>query len=192
MSRETQTTYVSPSQPFPFNYRPFQVVNTPGLVIREPRTGTDLVVPLAVPDLDELLEKGKSPQDKALEKYNLLEERMRAMEGIRIPESIDVAELNLVPGLVIPHMFKTPTFNKYDGTKCPTTHLTMYCRKMSAYTDNDNKLLIYCFQDSLTEIAAQWYLKLDRKHVRSWNDLARAFLTKHKHATDFTPDKLSF
>ena len=67
----------------------------------------------------------------------------------------------------------------------------MYCRKMLAYTDND-KLLIYCFQDSLIKVAAQWYLKLDRTHIRSWKDLARAFLTQLKHATDFTPDRLAF
>ena len=115
---------------------------------------------------------------------------MRAMEGINIPRSLDAIELSLVSGLVIPHMFKTPTFDKYDCTKCPTTHLTMYYQKMSTYTDND-KLLIYCFQDSLTGIAMQWYLKLDRVHIRSWKDLARTFLTQHKHAIDFTPDRLS-
>ena len=87
------------------------------------------------------------------------------MEGIDIYGSLDVTELSLVPSLVIPHKFKTPTFDKYDGTKCPTTHLTMYCRKMSAYIDND-KLLIYYFQDSLIGIAAQWYLKLDRAYIR--------------------------
>ena len=75
------------------------------------------------------------------------------MEGIIIPRSIDAVELSLEPGLVIPYKFKTPTFDKYDGTKCPTTHFTMYFRKMSTYTDND-KLLIYCFQDNLTGIAA--------------------------------------
>ena len=132
--------------------------------------------PLAVPDLDEVVEKEKSSQDKALEKYELLEERLRAMEGIDIPESLDTTELSLVPGLVITHKFKTPMLDKYDGTKCPTTHLTMYCRKMSAYTDND-KLLIYCFQDNLIGVAAQWYLKLDRTHILSWKNLARAFLT---------------
>ena len=146
--------------------------------------------PLAVPNLNELVEKGKSLHDKALEKYKLLEERMRAMEGINIPGSLDATELSLVPGLVIPHKFKTLTFDKYDGTKCSTTHLMMYYRKMSAYTDND-KLLIHCFQDSLTGIAAQWYLKLDRVYIRSWKDLASAFLTQHKHATDFTFDRLS-
>ena len=71
-------------------------MNTPGLVMQEPKTNADFVDPLAVPDIDELAEKGKSPQDKALEKYELLEERMRAIEGISIPGSIDAIELSLV------------------------------------------------------------------------------------------------
>ena len=128
-------------------------MNTLGLVMQEPKADADLVDPLAIPDLDELTGKGKPLHDNVLEKYELLEERMRAMEGINIPRSLDATELSLVLGLVIPHKFKTLTFDKYDGTKCPTTHLTMYCRKMSAYTDND-KLLIYCFQDSLIGVAA--------------------------------------
>ena len=74
------------------------------------------------------------------------------MKGINILGSLDATKLSLVSGLVIPHKFKTPTFDKYDDTKCLTTHLTMYYRKMSAYIDND-KLMIYCFLDSLTGIA---------------------------------------
>ena len=74
--------------------------------------GADLVDPLAILDLDEMVIKGKSPEDKALEKYELLEERLRVMEGIDIPGSLDATELSLVPGLVIPHKFKTPIFDK--------------------------------------------------------------------------------
>ena len=59
----------------------------------------------------------------------------------------------------------------------------MYYRKMFAHIDND-KLLIYCFQDSLD-------LRLDRTHIRSWKKLARASFTQHKHATNFTPDRCS-
>ena len=88
------------------------------------------------------------------------------MEGINIPGGIDAGELSLVHGLVISHKFKTLAFDKYDGTKCPTMHLTMYCRKISAHTDND-KLFIYCFQDSLTGIVVQWYLRLDQTHIWS-------------------------
>ena len=144
LPRENLTTYASPSTAYPFNYGLLQVVKTLGLVIHEPMADANPVDLLATPDLDELVEKGKSLQDKALKKYEFLEERMRAMEKINIPGSLDTTELSLVLGLVIPHKFKTPTFDKYDGTKCPTTHLMIYYQKMSAYTDND-KLLIYCF-----------------------------------------------
>ena len=78
-SHETQATYASPSQTFPFNYEPFQVINTPEVIIWQPKMGVDPVDPLAVPDLDEVVKKEKSPQDKALKKYELLKEKMRAM-----------------------------------------------------------------------------------------------------------------
>ena len=102
LPRENPITYALSSVAYPFNYELPQVVNTLGLVMREPNTSTDLVDPLAVPDLDELAEKEKSLQDKVLEKYELLEERIRAMEGINILESLDVTKLSLVLGLVIP------------------------------------------------------------------------------------------
>ena len=54
-----------------------------------------------------------------------------------------------MPGLIIPAKFKIPKFDKYDGTSCPMSHLKMYCRKMVVHIGND-KLLIHCFQDSLT------------------------------------------
>ena len=82
------------------------------MVIRELKTDTDPVDPLTVPNLDELAEKRKSLQDKALKKYELLEERMRVMEGIDIPRSLDATELSLVSGLVIPHKFKTPNLRQ--------------------------------------------------------------------------------
>ena len=75
-------------------------MNTSVLVMQKPKANADLMDPLVVPDLDEIIEKGKSPQDKAVEKYELLEERMRTMEGINIPRSLDATELSLVSGLV--------------------------------------------------------------------------------------------
>ncbi|RDX80383.1 hypothetical protein CR513_39075, partial [Mucuna pruriens] len=45
-----------------------------------------------------------------------------------------------------------PTFDKYRGTSCPKSHLTMYCRKMILHT-HDDTLLIHFFQESLTGAA---------------------------------------
>ncbi|XP_017976457.1 PREDICTED: uncharacterized protein LOC108661972 [Theobroma cacao] len=104
--------------------------------------------------------------------------------------SMDAIELCLVPDVVIPPKFKVSDFEKYDGTKCPVTHITMYCRRMASYA-HDDKLLIHCFQDSLTGAAVKWYVQLDRNRIYTWKDLTRAFVAQYKHVTDMAPDRLS-
>ena len=81
---------------------------------------------------------------------------MKAVEGSGVYGLVDAYKMSLVPDLVLPPKFKAPTFDKYDGTKCPSAHLYMYSRKMTGYTSND-KLLIYYFQDSLSGSAMRWY-----------------------------------
>ncbi|KAL4324891.1 hypothetical protein GQ457_11G032970 [Hibiscus cannabinus] len=117
-----------------------------------------------VPNLDEIADKAKN--DKKLEdKYNKLEGITKTLQG------------------------GVPDLEKYDGTTCPSTHLTMYCRKMSMHLDNE-KLLIHCFQDSLTGSAARWYTQLSRVDIQTWRDLSKAFLEQYKHVTDLVPTRL--
>ena len=91
---------------------------------------------------------------------------MKAIEGLNASKEMGAAELTLVPDLVLLPKFKTSEFEKFNGDTCPVAHLTMYCRKMIEYTNND-KLLIHCFQDSLIGTAARWYMQLSRSHIRS-------------------------
>ena len=112
------------------------------------------------------------------------------MEGSDVYGLVDACKMSLVPDLVLPSKFKVPTFDKYDDTKCPSAHLYMYCRKMTGLTSN-NKLLIHYFQDSLSEFATKWYNLLSRDQIKSWADLAKAFLVQYKHMTDTAPDRLS-
>ena len=112
------------------------------------------------------------------------------MEGSNVYGMVDAYKMSLVPDLVLPPKFKVPTFDKYDGTKCPSAHLYIYCRKMTGYTSND-KLLIHCFQDSLSGSATRWYNFLSRDQIKSWTNLAKAFLVQYKHMTDTTPDRMS-
>lgn len=62
---------------------------------------------------------------------------------------LDDAEMCLVPEVVIAAKFKVSDFEKYKGSSDPRTHIRAYCRKMDAYSD-DNQLLMYFFQDSLS------------------------------------------
>ncbi|KAA3483834.1 gag/pol polyprotein [Gossypium australe] len=99
-------------------------------------------------------------------------------------------KLSLVPGLVLPPKFKAPDFEKYDGTRCPKAHLTMFCQKMAGHKDED-KLLIHCFQESLIGSALRWYNQLGRERIQSWDDLATAFCEQYKHVSDIAPDRLT-
>ena len=143
----------------------------------------DTADPITVPDLDDPKEQEKirkesleqSESNEAQRKLELIEECLRMVERSGAYSLIDASKMSLVPDLVLPPKFKVPVFDKYDSTKCPSTHMYMYCQKMTGHTSND-KLLIYCFQDNLTGSATRWYNQLSRDQIGSWTDLAKAFL----------------
>ena len=86
----------------------------------------------------------QSESNEAQQKLELIEERLRMVEGSDAYSLVDASKMSLVSDLVLPSKFKVPTFDKYDGTKCRSAHLYMYCRKMTGHTNND-KLLIHYF-----------------------------------------------
>ena len=83
-----------------------------------------------------------------IKKFDHIKERLRVIEGGENYAFADMAELCLVPDVVIPPKFKVPDFDKYKGTTCLKNHLKMYYRIMGAYT-KDEKLLMHFFQESL-------------------------------------------
>ncbi|RDX92396.1 hypothetical protein CR513_25483, partial [Mucuna pruriens] len=115
----------------------------------------------------------------------MLEERLRIIEGFDSHE-LDVVDLCLVPDVVLPTDFKIPKFKKYRGSSCPHVHLAMYYRKMASYIHQD-KMLVHCFQDSLTGAALSWYVNLEKGRVKMWKDLAEAFLCQYKYNKDMAP-----
>ena len=115
---------------------------------------------------------------------------MRAFEGIHLYDPIKAVEMCLVPNVVIPKKFRVPKFVNYTGTQCPITHLKAYCNKMDEVV-NDEKLLIHFFQDSLSNVALTWYMRLDNTKVKKWKDLVDAFMRQYKFNIDVDPDRLS-
>ena len=122
------------------------------------------------------------------EKLDLIEERLRAIEGIGDYPFPDMPKLCLVPNIVIPPKFKVPDFDKYKGTTFPKNHLKMYCRKMGAYS-REEKLLMHFFQESLAGSAVTWYTNLEASRIRSWRDLIAAFIRQYQYNTDMAPDR---
>ncbi|XP_050877425.1 uncharacterized protein LOC127081187 [Lathyrus oleraceus] len=120
--------------------------------------------------------------------YQLLDDRIRSIEGFSA-FGIDARDHCLVPNVVLPQKFKVSDLPKYKGPSCPRSHITMYCRKMASYIDND-KLLIHCFQDSLYRASLDWYMGLERSKIRSLRDLSEAFLKQYKYNLDMAPTRL--
>ncbi|KAA0032021.1 Gag-pro-like protein [Cucumis melo var. makuwa] len=135
---------------------------------QNPNTTTQQAVHVSDPISTLITEGGKkiSEEQGSRRRMEFLEERLRAIEGADMYGSIDATQLCLISDVVIPPKFKTPDFEKYNGTTCPKSHLVMYCRKMSAYA-HDDKLLICCFQDSLVGPASRWYMQFDGSQVHS-------------------------
>ncbi|XP_014523719.1 uncharacterized protein LOC106780001, partial [Vigna radiata var. radiata] len=140
----------------------------------------------------------KSPEMKSspyavtptdFEKLEMLEKKLRVIEGKDVFEFGDARKLCLVPDVVIPPKFKLPEFEKYRGNTCPRNHIIMYCRKMVAYT-HDEKLLIHFFQESLTGVTLSWYMRLGPTHICSWKDLVDAFVRQYEYNKDLRPDRL--
>ena len=71
LPRETQAMYASPFQPinsYSYPYGPPQIVQTPGLVLREPNVDTNPITPLMVLDLDDPAKKEKLHQTRHIGK----------------------------------------------------------------------------------------------------------------------------
>jgi len=100
-----------------------------------------------------------------------LEQRPRAFEGTSLHDHIKVVEMCLVPNVVIPKKFRVPEFIKYTGTQCLVTHLKAYCNKMAEVV-YDEKLLFHFFQDSLSDVAHTWYMRLDNTKIKKIEGLS--------------------
>ena len=55
---------------------------------------------------------------------------------------------------------------------------------------HDQKLMIPCFQDNLSGAYLDWYMQLERTHIRSWADQANAFLRHDKYKLYMAPTRL--
>jgi hypothetical protein len=128
--------------------------------------------------------------DDLQEKYDEMQREMRALCGKKVFGKT-AYDLCLMPNVQIPHKFKVPDFEKYKGNSYPEEHLTMYVRKMSAYS-KDNQVLIYYFQESLASPASKWYMNLDKIKIQTFHDMCEAFVQQYQYNMDMAPDRSDF
>ena len=110
------------------------------------------------------------------------------MEIQRVP-GLDLEELALVPGVVIPPKFKVPTFEKYDGVSCHKLYLRSCVRKIQPHTA-DQKLWVHFLQESLAGTLLEWFYQLEGTNIHTWEDLAAVFYKQYQYNVDLAPTRV--
>ncbi|XP_071909661.1 uncharacterized protein [Coffea arabica] len=104
--------------------------------------------------------ESSAPVDmKLLKRLDRFDEFIRKSQGLSKQGVLDYDDLCLFPNVQLPVGFKTPKFNKYDGTGNPKTHLRLFANKLGKPVD-DERLPLRLFPESLEGDALDWYSNL--------------------------------
>ncbi|XP_077253175.1 uncharacterized protein LOC143892437 [Tasmannia lanceolata] len=112
-----------------------------------------------------MVSKEKEMSDK-LEKemYNKFRKLAQDVENMKFqgPKKFDISELMIPLEAILPPKFKTPDYDKYDGTGCPRSHVG-WLIKLSQQHGLNPEQMAQLFPVSLVGIAKQWRLIKDNK-----------------------------
>ncbi|XP_071921844.1 uncharacterized protein [Coffea arabica] len=131
--------------------------------------------------------ESSAPVDaKLLKRLDRFDEFIRKSQGLSKQGVLDYDDLCLFPNVQLPMGFKTPKFNKYDGTGNPKTHLRLFANKLGKPVDDEN-LPLRLFPESLEGDALDWYSNLKPEEVKTWLDLSNAFIRQYEYNCELAP-----
>ena len=81
-----------------------------------------------------------------------------------------------IPAASLPAKFRMPDIERYSGIGCPKIHLRLYSTVMRAHGIDDAQL-VALFPMSLSGAAQRWFASVEPSRLRTWEDVAREFLT---------------
>ncbi|XP_071912336.1 uncharacterized protein [Coffea arabica] len=133
--------------------------------------------------------ESSAPVDmKLLKRLDRFDEFIRKSQGLSKQGVLDYDDLCLFPNVQLPVGFKTPKFNKYDGTGNPKTHLRLFANKLGRLVDDEN-LPLRLFPESLEGDALDWYSNLKPEEVKTWLDLSNAFIRQYEYNCELAPTR---
>ena len=75
----------------------------------------------------------------------------------------------------LPPKFKMPKMDSFDGTGNPMNHLKQYVLAMKPLGLTKEQIIL-CFPRTLSGVALQWYLSLEKAKMNDWNKMAKTFV----------------
>eukprot|EP00261_Vitis_vinifera_P017496 XP_010647210.1 PREDICTED: uncharacterized protein LOC104878456 [Vitis vinifera] len=88
-----------------------------------------------------------------------------------------------IPAASLPAKFRMPDIERYSGIGCPKIHLRLYSTVMRAHGIDDAQL-VALFPMSLSGAAQRWFASVEPSRLRTWEDVAREFLTQFAFSAD--------
>nr|XP_027090324.1 uncharacterized protein LOC113711359 [Coffea arabica] len=125
---------------------------------------------------------------KLLKRLDRFDEFIRKSQGLSKQGVLDYDDLCLFPNVQLPVGFKTPKFNKYDGTGNPKTHLRLFANKLGKPVDDEN-LPLRLFPESLEGDALDWCSNLKPEEAKTWLDLSNAFIRQYEYNCELAPTR---
>ncbi|XP_071933141.1 uncharacterized protein [Coffea arabica] len=133
--------------------------------------------------------ESSAPVDmKLLKRLDRFDEFIRKSQDLSKQGVLDYDDLCLFLNVQLPVGFKTPKFNKCDGTSNPKTHLRLFANKLGKPVDDEN-LPLRLFPESLEGDALDWYSNLKPEEVKTWIDLSNAFIRQYEYNYELAPTR---
>jgi hypothetical protein len=82
-----------------------------------------------------------------------------------------------IEGARLPRNFSPPNYMIYDGRTDPIGHISHFRQSMALHLNND-ALMCRMFPSSLGPMSLRWFNCLQHSSIRSWDELAEAFVSR--------------
>ncbi|RVW36774.1 hypothetical protein CK203_117747 [Vitis vinifera] len=124
-------------------------------------------------------------EDTRLAKQEAKVERLESMmRQIRLQDGgLTWDDRDGIPAASLPPKFRMPDIERYSGIGCPKIHLRLYSIVMRAHGIDDAQL-VALFLMSLSGAAQRWFASVEPSRLRTWEDVAREFLTQFTFSAD--------
>lgn len=90
--------------------------------------------------------------------------------------------LNMKGLTIFPEKSKMPEIYKYDETRCPKTHLQLFFSNVGSM-GLTQKQMAQIFPRTLSGAAGRWFTQIEKSTLKSWDDIANAFLKQYNYNT---------
>ncbi|XP_077219730.1 uncharacterized protein LOC143853922 [Tasmannia lanceolata] len=113
-------------------------------------------------------------EKELVDKVEKLTQQVESMQ-VKGPKKINMSDFSLFPGVTLPPKFRMPDFDKYDGTRCPWSHLRSFISNLEGYGLSPEQIA-KVFPMSLTGVAKKWFLHLKSEELGTLDEIANKFV----------------